>query len=212
MSSELFLGNPDKLKKLFISKENTSYTLYNQTGHDLTITVDGETKMVEPYNALYSPNNFIECKRLDSICQNLYDYDCVIEVLDKETRAVLFRHEGAEKDDTIQVNLTLTADVEIYMSGDNWCLVAGTKILMADGTEKNIEDIAVGDLVMGFDPAAKAPAAQTVTKVGNGPERVASSHTLYTLEGGTALDVANRHEFYCVEDGRVKYADEFKAG
>ena len=32
-----------------------------------------------------------------------------------------------------------------------YCYAAGTKILMADGTEKNIEDISVGDMILGFD-------------------------------------------------------------
>jgi hypothetical protein len=34
------------------------------------------------------------------------------------------------------------------------CFLAGTPILMADGQEKPIEDIRVGDMVMSFDPAA----------------------------------------------------------
>ena len=34
------------------------------------------------------------------------------------------------------------------------CFLAGTPILMADGQEKPIEDIRVGDLVMSFDPSA----------------------------------------------------------
>ena len=32
------------------------------------------------------------------------------------------------------------------------CFAKGTKILMADGTEKNIEDIKAGDWVMSYNP------------------------------------------------------------
>jgi hypothetical protein len=34
--------------------------------------------------------------------------------------------------------------------GSNGCLIAGTQIMMADGTIKNVEDITVGDLVWGY--------------------------------------------------------------
>jgi len=32
-----------------------------------------------------------------------------------------------------------------------WCFIAGTKISMSDGTEKNIEDVRIGDTVMSWD-------------------------------------------------------------
>ena len=37
------------------------------------------------------------------------------------------------------------------VSHNSPCFVAGTKIMMEDGTTKNIEDVIVGDIVMSFD-------------------------------------------------------------
>ncbi|MCD6236740.1 MAG: hypothetical protein J7K13_02155, partial [Thermoplasmata archaeon] len=45
------------------------------------------------------------------------------------------------------------------------CFLAGTKIEMADGTTKNIEDIQVGDKVKSFDTRSKTWRVGTVTKV-----------------------------------------------
>ncbi|MCD6237518.1 MAG: hypothetical protein J7K13_06175, partial [Thermoplasmata archaeon] len=45
------------------------------------------------------------------------------------------------------------------------CFLAGTKIEMADGTTKNIEDIKVGDKVKSFDTRSKTWRVGTVTKV-----------------------------------------------
>lgn len=43
---------------------------------------------------------------------------------------------------------------EILLLGGNRCKIAGTKVWMADGSEKNIEDVIIGDKVLAFDVAA----------------------------------------------------------
>lgn len=47
----------------------------------------------------------------------------------------------------------------------NGCFVAGTKILMANGQEKNIENISIGDRVIGYDDMGKVSKETTVKKV-----------------------------------------------
>jgi hypothetical protein len=58
----------------------------------------------------------------------------------------------------LRKNASLMRDPEArrqYLDSINRrCFLAGTPILMADGQEKPIEDIRVGDLVMSFDPSA----------------------------------------------------------
>jgi hypothetical protein len=45
------------------------------------------------------------------------------------------------------------------------CFLAGTKVTMADGTTKNIEDIKVGDIVKSYDTVNKVSKGKTVAKV-----------------------------------------------
>jgi hypothetical protein len=63
---------------------------------------------------------------------------------------------------------------------DPSCFIAGTPILMADGTEKPIEQIELGDLVMAFDPSADAGRGGMV------PKRVTR---LFTNEAKQIIDL-----------------------
>jgi hypothetical protein len=57
-------------------------------------------------------------------------------------------------------------DVVRYISSDkSTCFLAETKIKMADGTVKNIEDIAVGDSVSSYDPEADSWKLGIVTEI-----------------------------------------------
>lgn len=80
-------------------------------------------------------------KTIDKI--HLYinmDYDMRLEIIDTVSRDVLFEinlpNGGNGTYIDIPVNIRLRGDAEIFFSGSNWCLNAGTKILMADGSEK----------------------------------------------------------------------------
>lgn len=76
------------------------------------------------------------------------------------------------------------------------CFAAGTKILMADNTEKNIEDVALGDKVMSWDFSQNKLIAVEVEKTWAGPHEdnfiingeiyVTSEHPFWTVEKGWA--------------------------
>lgn len=55
----------------------------------------------------------------------------------------------------------------IFVGDRNQCQPAGTKILMADLTEKNIEDVKVGDMVVSYDTKASYFRQQTTRCKGN---------------------------------------------
>lgn len=75
--------------------------------------------------------------------------------------------------------------------GDTSCFAKGTKILMADRTEKNIEDVHVGDKVMGYDKGKQVP--QTVLEL----ESPVRDH-LYELQfaDGTKLLLTREHPLF----------------
>ncbi len=61
-------------------------------------------------------------------------------------------------------------------SGMNTCLVGGTKIVMADGTTKNIEDITLGDIVRSYDETTQQIVEGTVTDVTQHPAEEMSNY------------------------------------
>ncbi len=78
--------------------------------------------------------------------------------------------------------------------GGSTCFVAGTKILMADRSEKNIEDVKVGDRVMGYD--GKKQVAVVVQEM-DAPLR--DHYYDVTLADGTVVGVTNEHPLFTDE-------------
>jgi|GEM_PF-2325036 len=75
--------------------------------------------------------------------------------------------------------------------GGSTCFVKGTKILMSDGSQQNIEDVKPGDKVRGFD--GKKQTTETVI-VMDAPIR--DHHYNVTLADGTVLGVTDEHPLY----------------
>ena len=73
---------------------------------------------------------------------------------------------GAFVQDSSGMNIAATELIvrgAVYESYWMCCFDAGSKVLMADGSTKNIEDVQVGDLVMSFDENTKEFVAKKVT-------------------------------------------------
>lgn len=80
------------------------------------------------------------------------------------------------------------------------CFPAGTRIYMADKTEKNIEDIKIGERVMGYDGKAMKPAVvleldapirdhlYKLIFIDGTTLRLTSEHPIYTSEGWKSVD------------------------
>jgi hypothetical protein len=85
----------------------------------------------------------------------------------------------------------LEAGVSLYSTGRS--LLGGTKILMADETEKYIEDIRIGDKVKSYDFDAMAIVQNTVTNIMHGRHddylifnntlKTSTNHVIYTNHG-----------------------------
>jgi len=82
------------------------------------------------------------------------------------------------------------------------CFPAGTKILMGDGSEKNIEDVSVGDMVMSYDDGnvasevleIESPVSDNMYTLAfdDGSElRVTKDHPLMTADGWKAIEPAS---------------------
>ncbi|MBQ5513582.1 MAG: hypothetical protein IIT83_07840 [Bacteroidales bacterium] len=84
-----------------------------------------------------------------------------------------------------------TAISEIYFDGlDVHCFAAGTKVLLADRTSKNIEDIQEGDRVMSFNSLTNTQEPATVQ------ETAAVTHcnlVTYTFDNGATITATDDH-------------------
>jgi len=85
------------------------------------------------------------------------------------------------------------------------CFLAGTLIDMADGTQKNIEDVKVGDVVLGYDEKRKKTVPSSVLEL-ESPIREGIYNVIF--EDGKVLKVTNEHPLYAgkyIEDKRMSY-------
>ena len=95
----------------------------------------------------------------------------------------------------------------VRAAGASQCFVAGTQILMADGTNKNIEDIRVGDQVTSTDPDTGVTSSQTVAQLF---QHEATDLLTITI-GQHSLTVTTEHPFYVPGKGWIP-AHSLRAG
>lgn len=87
------------------------------------------------------------------------------------------------------------------------CFLAGTQVLMTDGSYKNIEDIEIGDMVKSYDLETSRLVSGRVNKVFHHPSEEMSD---YYLVINDALRVTPDHRFY--SDGKWVYAGDLEIG
>ncbi|MBO7637104.1 MAG: hypothetical protein J6S89_11075 [Paludibacteraceae bacterium] len=93
-----------------------------------------------------------------------------------------------------------TALSEIYFDGlDVHCLAKGTKITMADGTEKNIEEIKEGDEILTFT-TSNATSKSTVKAV---TEKSHTDFVTYKFKSGRSLTCTLDHPLFSPKFGWV---------
>ncbi|MGW1813047.1 polymorphic toxin-type HINT domain-containing protein [Streptomyces sp. NPDC002125] len=87
---------------------------------------------------------------------------------------------------------------------------AGTKVLMADGTSRAIEEIRTGDLVTATNPATDETGPRTVTRTIHTPDD--RDFTDVTLADGSTLTSTSHHPYWSENDQKWKNASALEAG
>jgi hypothetical protein len=82
------------------------------------------------------------------------------------------------------------------------CLPTGYKVLMGDGTEKNIEDIVDGDIVMSCDVQSGEHQPNVVSNVFS---RMTQQLCRFTLEDGSIFECTPTHKMWSVD--RQQYVE-----
>ena len=121
----------------------------------------------------------------DTRCEQFFKIDPVTDANKEWTMKfeIVDVYKGDKWDDT--------AISEIYFDGlDVHCFAAGTKVLLADRTSKNIEDISEGDRVMSFNSLTNTQVPATVL------ETAAVNHcnlVTYTFDNGASITATDDH-------------------
>jgi len=145
---------------------------------------------------------------IDSIGEltNSYSNDSRINTLSITKGEVTADNSEDEKDRTV-VMYSYDDDHDFTVSGFDTCFLAGTKVLMADGSYKNIEEINIGDMVLSYHEHTKRIVPCRVANVfAHHPNEMAG----YYLLINNGLRVTPNHRFY--SDGRWVYAGNLKVG
>lgn len=89
------------------------------------------------------------------------------------------------------------------------CIVEGTLITMADGTQKKVEDLVIGDMVMVYNHATgKLDASQVVVNVHESQEAVNCSIINLIFSNGQKTRISFEHGFFDVDLNEYVYINE----
>jgi len=90
------------------------------------------------------------------------------------------------------------------------CLIEGTKILMADNTEKNIEDVVEGDLIKSYDPSTGQLCEAIV--IANRETGRSNDYVNYYFEDGSFLTIFGDHLLYSANEGTARINTAWEPG
>ncbi|MFE6384529.1 polymorphic toxin-type HINT domain-containing protein [Streptomyces roseolus] len=93
------------------------------------------------------------------------------------------------------------------------CFLAGTSVLMADGSTKEIQDIEVGDQVLATDPETGETGSRFVTQLlpSEGIKRL-NTLSIKTLDGVEKLTATAEHPFWSISEKDWILAQDLKRG
>ncbi len=103
--------------------------------------------------------------------------------------------------------ITADTSVSISFSKQQSCVAKGTLITLADGTQKPVEEIATGDMLLTWDLMTGSYSAKPV--VFNDSEQAEECETIYvTFSDGTTIGIVSEHGFFDMDLGKYVYLDK----
>ena len=129
-----------------------------------------------------------------------YWSDCTVE----------FTSGGATRSLSFGEVVTLSGDAKLRIIEAD-CLLKGTLISMADGTQKEISTINVGDKVLCINEQGM-PDEDIVTFSDGDTKKYNDNYDLWEFENGYEVRTTHHHRFYNIERQAMVYLDEFEIG
>ena len=105
----------------------------------------------------------------------------------------------------------ITADgtVQVYSVR---CLTGDTLITLADGSEKQIDQLTLNDKVLSYNPKTLLLEPDEITYSDATENKSFTEYDKWTFEDGSVVKTVHRHRFYNVERKAMIYMDEWKIG
>ena len=120
----------------------------------------------------------------------------VVNLID-DTFTTIISFEELEKSKTETFIFEVENNHNFYANGilthNKFCFIAGTKILLEDDIEKNIEDIQIGDVVLSYNEEKKSIEPKKVT---NTSSPIHDDLVEYTLSNGIKITSTFDHPYY----------------
>lgn len=162
---------------------NASPTSDNkEAGGTFTVTFSGKTSGNTTYNP---PNTMSSVKMVDSSTGTT-----------NTLTSGQYHYNDSSTQDYQLVISNITGDVTVEASGrENWtCLIKGTKVLMADGTYKNIENIYYDDLIMSYSHELGKLVPEYPIWIEKG--HATNHYQLHTFSDGSTLKTIGDHSVF----------------
>ena len=92
------------------------------------------------------------------------------------------------------------------------CLTGDTLVTMADGSEKRIDEIALGEEILSYDFATMKLVPNKVIFTDKDMGKTHTEYDVWYFDDGSFVKTVHRHRFYNVEQKAFVYMDEWWIG
>ena len=219
ISSIYISDNNNNTSEKTIGNTTISDVNYNYHGGKYSNGTDVTFKVnIVPSNATYAS---IVWKFRASAAGRQYVNDKTVgseEIKDQESITVHVVGESGASDDIFYVDCTVTGlDGKEVKSkqflgchkADTACFAEGSKVFMADGTTKNIEDLRIGDNVMVFNHATGQLDTTFVSiDTHENDSKINTRVMNLYFENGISTKIAVEHGFFSVDQNKYVYINE----
>lgn len=149
------ISTPSGFEMPVISNMMPAITALQNPRYTLVMQLDGQVRCVEPLTEM--------------VCDGLgYSTDFVNNYVEDEGGPHLVCGDG----NCVGAENCANCESDCHPCGEGGgCFLEGTQITMADGTQKPIEDMQLGDMVMSYDESTREIIPDKVTYIFNSPDK-----------------------------------------
>lgn len=193
---------------VFKDSKNLKYNSMIEMSVDGDSLFAGTNKGYLIYDSLTNKSSFKPIHEINSDTDFLYDLNGEMVKVDEVNFYVSSDNElsfielDVEDTDTYIINGSTAFNSLVTHNAP--CFVAGTPILMEDGTYLNIENVKVGDRVLSFDFKNEESIGSNVLNIFS---KKVSKVVKYKFESGKELVATEDHPIYVIGKGWTSYSD-----
>lgn len=122
---------------------------------------------------------------------------------------------GTQDDVTGEYTLIIKSDTESVtysISYGFYCLTGDTLITLADGSQKRVDQLTLGDKVLSYNPDTMQLEADEITYTDSTENKKHTEYDVWTFSDGTIVKTVHRHRLYNVEKQAMVYMAEWNFG